>query len=161
MSDQEADYRAMTVEIVAAYVGSKNHLRATELASLIGSIHSALSGLASQAPVEPEKPQPAVRLNKAVQRDRITCLFDGQGFKSIRRHLSVAHGMTPQEYRASWGLPADSLMVAPGYSEARSGFAKAIGFGRRGSTAPELQDRAAAPVSPETPQPQPLTPPLP
>lgn len=46
----------------------------------------------------------------------------------LRRHLRTL-GLTPEEYRAKWGLPADYPMVAPDYSAKRSEFAKAAGFG--------------------------------
>jgi predicted transcriptional regulator len=45
--------------------------------------------------------------------------------------------MTPEEYRARWGLPADYPMVAPSYAEERSQFAKKIGLGRKTRTAPK------------------------
>jgi predicted transcriptional regulator len=38
--------------------------------------------------------------------------------------------MTPEQYRAKWGLPSDYPMVAPNYAEQRSEFAKRIGLGR-------------------------------
>ncbi len=39
--------------------------------------------------------------------------------------------MTPDDYRAKWGLPADYPMVAPAYAEKRRALAKAIGLGRQ------------------------------
>lgn len=63
-------------------------------------------------------------------RNAIICLEDGQGFKSLKRHLNSKHGMTPEQYRTKWNLPADYPMVAPGYAEARSNLAKAMGLGR-------------------------------
>jgi len=38
--------------------------------------------------------------------------------------------MTPDDYRAKWGLPADYPMVTPAYAEQRRVLAKAIGLGR-------------------------------
>lgn len=59
------------------------------------------------------------------------CLEDGQKFKSLKRHLGVHYGMTPEEYRQKWGLPADYPMVAPNYAAARSQIAKKMGLGRK------------------------------
>ena len=59
------------------------------------------------------------------------CLEDGQKFKSPKRHLGVHYGMTPDEYRQKWGLPADYPMVAPSYAAARSQFAKKMGLGAK------------------------------
>ena len=42
--------------------------------------------------------------------------------------------MTPDEYRAKWGLSADYPMVAPNYAAQRSEFAKKIGLGRKSGT---------------------------
>ncbi|MBX8827798.1 MucR family transcriptional regulator, partial [Ochrobactrum sp. SFR4] len=61
-------------------------------------------------------------------------LENGKKFKSLKRHLSSQHGMTPDEYRAKWNLPADYPMVAPGYAAARSQLAKEMGLGRKKNT---------------------------
>ncbi|TPL36774.1 transcriptional regulator [Mesorhizobium sp. B2-4-8] len=60
----------------------------------------------------------------------IICLEDGKKFKSLKRHLAGL-GMTPDEYRAKWKLPADYPMVARNYAEQRSALAKASGLGRK------------------------------
>jgi MucR family transcriptional regulator, transcriptional regulator of exopolysaccharide biosynthesis len=57
------------------------------------------------------------------------CLDDGLKFKSSRWHLA-ALGMTPDEYRAKWKLPADYPMVAPDYAAQRSELAKRFGLGQ-------------------------------
>ena len=31
---------------------------------------------------------------------------DGKRFKSLKRHLRTTYDMTPEQYRAKWGLPA-------------------------------------------------------
>ena len=48
----------------------------------------------------------------------------------LKRHLRSTYNMTPDEYRARWGLAPDYPMVAPNYAEQRSAFAKKIGLGR-------------------------------
>ena len=48
----------------------------------------------------------------------------------LKRHLRTVYGLSPEEYRSKWGLPADYPMVAPNYSKKRSAFAKKIGLGR-------------------------------
>ena len=49
----------------------------------------------------------------------------------LKRHLRTTYNLTPDEYRAKWGLPADYPMVAPNYAAQRSEFAKKIGLGRK------------------------------
>jgi predicted transcriptional regulator len=63
--------------------------------------------------------------------DHIICLEDGKRFKSLKRHLSSHYGLTPDEYRTKWALPADYPMVAPNYAAARSALAKTMGLGRK------------------------------
>lgn len=118
------------VEIVAAYV-SNNSLPVTELPGLIASVDATLRGLGKSAPtvVEPEKREPAVPIKKSRTPDYLICLEDGKKFKSLRRHLAVL-GMTPDDYRAKWGLPADYPMVAPNYAAQRSELAKGMGLGQ-------------------------------
>ena len=40
--------------------------------------------------------------------------------------------MSPEDYRAKWGLPRDYPMVAPNYAQARSALAKQMGLGQGG-----------------------------
>ncbi|GLS32501.1 ROS/MUCR transcriptional regulator protein [Mesorhizobium albiziae] len=68
---------------------------------------------------------------RSVQNDHIICLEDGKKFKSLKRHLTTHHGLTPDAYRAKWKLSFDYPMVAPAYAAARSTLAKKIGLGRK------------------------------
>ncbi len=56
---------------------------------------------------EPERPQPAVPIKRSVFPDYIVCLEDGKKLKMLKRHLQSAYGMSPEQYRERWGLPAD------------------------------------------------------
>jgi len=125
----------LAAEIVSAFV-SKNSIRTDELPGLIDSVHAALKGVGtSQAAPEREKPEPAVSPKRSVQDDYIISLFDGKRYKSLKRHIRTAHGMTPEEYRTYWGLPASYPMVAPNYAKARSDLAKKMGLGQKGPAA--------------------------
>jgi predicted transcriptional regulator len=74
-------------------------------------------------------------VRKSITADYLICLEDGKKLKMLKRHLRSTYGLTPDAYRAKWGLPADYPMVAPNYAQARSAFAKQIGLGRSGSGA--------------------------
>jgi predicted transcriptional regulator len=63
--------------------------------------------------------------------DYIVCLEDGKKLKMLKRHLMTSYNMTPEEYRAKWGLKADYPMVAPNYAAKRQELAKKIGLGRK------------------------------
>ncbi len=126
---EESTIIALTAEIVSAYV-TKNRLPTAGLPDLIASVSDSLRKLGEPAaPPEPEL-VPAVNPKKSVFPDYIVCLEDGKKFKSMKRHLS-SHGLTPQQYRAKWGLPVDYPMTAPNYSAARSTMAKDIGLGQK------------------------------
>lgn len=117
-------------QIVSSYV-AHNALSASELPKFISETHSALKSLATaETPPAVAPPTPAVPIKKSVTPDFIVCLEDGRKFKSMKRHLSQL-GMTPEEYRAKWGLPADYPMVAPSYSATRSSLARTNGLGRK------------------------------
>jgi predicted transcriptional regulator len=135
MADEAAKYVELTSDIVAAYV-STNHAQIEELPSLIASVHGALQQAATGATAtEKPKPEPVVPPNKSVRPDHIVCLFDGKKFKSLKRHIRVSHGMTPQQYREAFDLRQDYPMVAPAYASARSELAKGMGFGLTGKKA--------------------------
>jgi predicted transcriptional regulator len=116
-------------EIVSAYV-SNNAVSAADLPGLIASTHSAMRSLSAPPEQLEEAQNPAVPIKKSVTPDFIVCLDDGKKFKSLKRHLSVL-GMTPDEYRAKWGLPSSYPMVAPNYAATRSALAKSNGLGRK------------------------------
>ena len=121
----------LTADIAAAYV-SHNSVPITELAGLIENVHSVLKATAVGSISERIKELvPAVPIKKSVTPDYIISLEDGKKFKSLKRHLSTHYGLTPEEYRAKWGLPADYPMTAPNYSNARSALAKKLGLGRK------------------------------
>ena len=120
----------LTADIVAAHV-SNNSVAISDLSLLINNVHAALTGLGS-TPVVEEKLVPAVSVRASVKPDFIICLEDGKKLKMLRRHLMTHYGMTPDDYRTKWGLPADYPMVAPNYAERRRALAKEIGLGTKG-----------------------------
>lgn len=128
--DDSIDILGLTAHIVSAYV-ENNKLPASGLPDLIASVNASISSLGTPV-AEPEEPLvPAVNPKRSVLPDYIICLEDGKQFKSLKRHLSVHFGLSPEEYRAKWNLPADYPMVAPNYAAARSQLARQLGLGRK------------------------------
>jgi predicted transcriptional regulator len=121
---------ALAADIVAAFV-SNNSVAASELPSMIQSVYRALNEAASGVKPQEAAPPltPAVPIKKSVTPDYIISLEDGHKYKSLKRHLST-RGMTPDDYRAKWGLPRDYPMVAASYSAQRSQLAKSLGLGQ-------------------------------
>jgi predicted transcriptional regulator len=119
-----------TTDIVVSYV-SNNSLGADEVSSLIQNIYGTLSNLGQQGTPVEERPEPAVSVRSSVKKDHIVCLEDGKKMKMLKRHLMTDHGLTPDQYRARWGLSSDYPMVAPDYADKRRDLAKKIGLGRK------------------------------
>jgi len=134
MSEKEtaspADLLRMTAEVAAAYVGN-NSLPTAQITDVIKTIYASLLSLEAPDGTAPTSQKPMVPIKKSVTPEFIICLEDGKKLKMLKRHLRTAYSMTPEEYRAKWGLPADYPMVAPNYAEQRSVFAKKIGLGRK------------------------------
>lgn len=142
-----------TSEVVAAYV-RQNHIQPSELPNLIASVYAALGGLGKPVePVAPAEPlKPAVPVRKSITDDYLISLEDGRKLKSMKRYLAGL-GMTPDEYRAKWGLPKDYPMVAPAYAAHRSALAKSLGLGRRaGQDVVEADAEVEAHPEPEAPK---------
>ncbi len=129
----------LTVQIVAAHVAN-NQVAIDALPGLIEQVYRTLHET-TQAPIEAEKPVPAVPVKQSVKSDFIVCLEDGKKLKTLRRHLMTSYNLSPAQYRARWDLPADYPMVAPNYAKLRSSLAKKIGLGRK----TEAPARAKAP----------------
>ena len=128
------DILKLATEIVAAYV-SNNPIPVSEVPAMIKSVHNTLGGLGGGLQGEAASAQkPAIPVKRSVNPDYIVCLEDGKKLKMLKRYLRSNYGMTPEEYRAKWGLPADYPMVAPNYAAQRSEFAKKIGLGRTASS---------------------------
>jgi len=120
----------MTTDIVSAFV-SRTNVQIDELPELVRLVKTTLAELANGSPAAAEevvKAAPAAPVRKSVTHDHLICLEDGLKLRSLKQHLRVKHGMTPDEYRAKWGLPASYPMAAPGYAKARSEFAKSMGL---------------------------------
>ena len=147
--EQQLDFASITADIVSSYVAN-NSVHRAELPNVIASVHAALQGLVAPKPAEPEKPQPPVSIRKSITPDFLISLEDGKKYKSLKRHLRRL-GLTPDQYRAKWELPAEYPMVAPNYALQRSELAKSSGLGQKGrntaakaGSAPE--EKIAAPV---------------
>ncbi|MFI0846594.1 MucR family transcriptional regulator [Mesorhizobium sp. IMUNJ 23232] len=140
MEDEHTSRLELTASIVSAYV-SKNSVPMANLADLVTSVHASLGKLTGKVEPEPVPLVPAVPVKKSITPEYIISLEDGRKFKSLKRHLSTQYGMSPEQYRAKWGLPTDYPMVAPNYAATRSALAKTMGLGRKGE--PEEE---AAPV---------------
>jgi predicted transcriptional regulator len=142
-SPTQSSYVDLAADIVSAYV-AKNAVPISELPALIASVHSALSKTAQGSMGQPhEELHPAVPIKKSITPDFLISLEDGKRYKSLKRHLRTSYNLTPDQYRAKWGLPADYPMVAPNYAKARSQLAKTMGLGQKRATNRKRSKKAA------------------
>ena len=133
MSEDQLDRSellALTSEIVSSHV-SNNAVSQADLTKMIETVFATLEGLSGPKEEPVEELKPAVPIKKSVHDDYIVCLEDGKKLKMLKRHLSTSYDMTPDDYRARWGLPSDYPMVAPAYARKRHELAKKIGLGRK------------------------------
>ena len=135
--------------VVAAFV-SNNSVPVGELPALIQAVHTSVKRLAEGPEItapQVEAKAPAVSIRKSVTPDYLICLEDGKHFRSLRRHLTVL-GLTPEQYREKWRLPADYPMVAPNYAAQRSAMAKSMGLGQiRGKAGAHKKGRSPKPAA--------------
>lgn len=123
------DMTTFATEIVAAYLG-ENTVTVADLPDLIRTTHAALVGTASLVAEQPaNRLVPAVPVRKSVTPGAVICLDCGKAYKMLRRHLETSHGLSVDDYRAKWNLPANYPVVAPDYATRRSELAKTIGLG--------------------------------
>lgn len=131
MTKSTSKLTVLTTEIIAAYVGN-NRVEADALPTLIKAVYGALNGLGVDAmEVEAEQPKPtASQVRKSITEAGLVSFIDGKTYQTLKRHIG-RHDMTPDDYRARYGLPADYPIVAPAYAARRSELAKAIGLGTK------------------------------
>jgi predicted transcriptional regulator len=130
--EEKSEVIVMTADIVSAYVGA-NTVSPADLPQLIQWVHGALTGVSEiEQDAKAAPSEPAVAVKKSITPDYLICLEDGRKFKSLKRHLRTKYDMSPEDYRAKWGLAKDYPMVAPNYARARSALAKQMGLGQVG-----------------------------
>lgn len=148
----------LVADLACAWLSNtSNALPAEALPGLLKTIHSSLSALGNAGDqVAETQHEPAVTVRKSLASpEQIISLIDGKPYRMLKRHLAT-HGLTPDEYRTRYGLPASYPMIAPAYAAMRSEMAKKIGLGRKPKAAPATAAKGKAPVKAATkPSPKP------
>jgi predicted transcriptional regulator len=130
----ENNLTELTAIIVACFV-SNNSVAPSEIPALISATHTALHDIEKSRSEPQRKEQPAVPVELSIAHDFLICLNDGQRLRALKRYIKRKYGLSPEAYRAKWGLPADYPMVAPAYSELRARIAR-----EKGGGSTDLQD---------------------
>lgn len=100
----------------------------------------------TEAPVEESKPQ--LTIKQAFKKDEVICMICTKGFKTLKRHLTIAHDLKPGEYRKQFGIPSTQSLAAKSYVESRRQMALDKGLGEGLVKFRELKaaEKAAAPA---------------
>lgn len=147
------DRVALTIDLVSAYL-AHNRVPPAELPALIAGVHAGLASLLHpplRRAVEPRRPSPA-QVRHSITPEGLISFEDGASYKLLRRHLRQ-QGLTPQAYRAKWGLPHDYPMTAPSYSALRSELARRGGLGQKRQAPATAEPAKPSPAS-DTPRPE-------
>lgn len=118
----------LTASVMAAYVG-RHDVEPDALPDLARTIYHSIQQAGSKGLDKPAE-KPAVPIETSITDSHLICLEDGKSFQSLKRHLRVAFGLTPDAYRRKWGLPDDYPMVSPAYARRRSELARQSGLGK-------------------------------
>lgn len=142
MTEADDRLRGLVAEVAAAYF-STSPVSPNEISHVINQIATGLSsvGSTSQGTVEvvngtTEAVSPVAvkatpgQIRKSITPEALISFEDGRPYKTLKRHLST-RGLTVEQYRAKWGLPADYPSVSPNYSAARSQMAISLGLGQK------------------------------
>ncbi len=126
----------MTADIVASHA-SMNEISGEELLGEIDLVFKKLSALADvemsgeEGEGAPEKVTAAVPLEAAFGSDKVFCMVCGKGMKTLKRHISTAHGLKPGQYRRQFNIPSGTPLVAKNYSDARKKMAQKLNLADR------------------------------
>lgn len=140
---KNTDLLTLTADIVTAHVAN-NSVAVGDVANLVQRVHAALSALDAPAEEAPAAKVPVVSVRASIKPDFLVCMECGKKQKTLKRHLQTAHGMSPDQYRADYGLPRDYPMVAAEYSQRRGDMARSFGLGRKSGAqqaAPEADEQ--------------------
>lgn len=130
----QSELLASATTIVAAQLGTGT-ISPGDVPDFIRTVYATLQGLgqpagAATAGVARTDRAPAVPVDQSVHPDHIICLEDGKPLRMLKRYLMAQYGLTPDDYRRKWGLPADYPMMAPAVSAQRRDAAFRNGLGK-------------------------------
>ncbi len=121
---------ALTAEVAAAFL-SNNNVAISDLPLVVQKLYDSLNSLGDASETTAIDNSPMVSVRASVKPDHIACLICGKKTKTLRRHISFAHGLDEAAYREKFRLHDSYPMVAPDYSDRRAALAKKIGLGTK------------------------------
>ena len=137
------DLIGLTASLVAAYLRG-NPMPTGDLADFIRTTYAALATVQAPQALPAAPQQPAVSIKKSITPGAMICLECGGHKQMLKRHLHTAHGLSVEDYKAKWSLPANYPMTSPNYAGTRSVLAKKIGLGKKPAKADKAPESAEA-----------------
>ena len=117
----------LTVQVLSARL-TKKEMTLDELQKEMIAISTMIKNIdagtlqepSSEMPVSQEEPKPQkLNFKKIFKEDEVICIICNKGFKTLKRHLSMVHNITPAEYKKQFNIPAQYNLIAASYSEER------------------------------------------
>jgi len=87
--------------------------------SFLKSVEEGNVPIAVTVPPAEEPISQKINFKQIFKKDEVICLICNKGFKTLKRHLSKAHGLKPGEYKKQFNIPAKYALIATAYSEER------------------------------------------
>ncbi|NCC26385.1 MAG: transcriptional regulator [Deltaproteobacteria bacterium] len=111
------DYLKAAIEIAKAQASVRN-MSEDEIMAMIQSLSQNFKNMA-EGECPASSSAPAVDPKKAIREKSVVCLECGKVFKVLtKKHLAL-HDLTPEEYKAKWGLPKGASLVAKSLARER------------------------------------------
>ena len=118
------------IELVAEIVSShaSNTTMTTEqLVQELQTVHAALKNLEQglnavelSEVAGGETKDNTISIRQAFRKDEVICMVCQKGgFKTLKKHLTTAHQLTPGQYRKQFGIKSSQKLAAKSFSDAR------------------------------------------
>ncbi len=98
-----------------------------QLVQELQTVHSALKNLEQggcvtelASTIVEEVKESTLTVRQAFKKDEVICMeCQKGGFKTLKKHLSTAHQLTPGQYRKKFGIKTTQKLAAKNFSDAR------------------------------------------
>ena len=125
----------LVAEIVSAHAATTT-MTTEQLVQELQTVHSALQNLEQGVSVaEPGEAAAAtvkestMTIRQAFKKDEVICMVCQKGgFKTLKKHLTTAHQLTPGQYRKQFGIKSSQKLAAKNFSDARRAAAEERGM---------------------------------
>lgn len=116
----------LVADIVSSHA-SNTTMTTDQLVQELQTVHAALKNLEDGISMAelPQSPPVEVKENtltvrQAFRKDEVICMVCQKGgFKTLKKHLSTAHQMTPGQYKKQFGIKSSQKLAAKNFSDAR------------------------------------------